>query len=96
MTSVKCTLQPTEADLINPGDFLITQPQPALAPCAQQLRVVLPTGHIQQINIEQGVAGDRGWNGDPINPILYGAITATGWRGWMQTIAGASWLVANP
>ena len=96
MISVPCNLQLTEADLHNPGDFLILQPQPASCPQRLQLWVILPGGHLQMIDIHQGVAGNRGWSGNPTQPVLYGAIVTAAWRGWMTWINGVSWLVANP
>lgn len=96
MDTVQCTLVQAITELQNPGDFLIVRPQPSLDPYAKQIWVVLPGGHIQHIPIEQGVSGNRGWNGDKVNPILYAEIVTKAWRGWMQWIGGVSWLVANP
>lgn len=96
MDSVQCNAQTTIAQLQNPGDFVIVQPQPAIAPSVHQLWVVLPGGEIYKTGIRQGEAGVRSWNGSEAQPILYSAIQTALWRGWMQWVANVSWLVANP
>jgi hypothetical protein len=88
--SVPCNQVLQESDLLNPGDYLILQPNPAWKPWEQQMRVILPSGQLELIDIAQGVSGNRGWNGSTDLPILYAQIVTFNWVGWIDVENGVS------